>query len=61
VAEWVGASEGLGYLIIQSTYNFTTPLLYATMAVASLVAIAFYALVGLAEKLIVTWQPSSAP
>jgi NitT/TauT family transport system permease protein len=61
VAEWVGASKGLGYLIIQSTYNFTTPLLYATMAVASLVAIAFYALVGLLEKVTVTWQPPSVP
>lgn len=61
VAEWIGSSEGLGYLIIQATYNYSTPLLYATMVVASLLAVVFYALVGVAEKLIVTWEPESAP
>ncbi|GAB2680710.1 ABC transporter permease [Thalassiella azotivora] len=56
VAEWIGSQEGLGYLIIQATYNFNTPLLYATMAVASLMAVVFFALVGLAERLVVTWE-----
>lgn len=56
VAEWVGAEQGLGYLIIQSTYNFQTPLLYGAMIVASLFATIFFALIGLLERLVVTWE-----
>lgn len=56
VAEWIGADEGLGYLIITSTYNFQTSLLYATMIVASLFALALFALIGLAERLLVGWE-----
>jgi NitT/TauT family transport system permease protein len=56
VAEWVGANAGLGALIIESTYNFRTPLLYATMIVSSLLALVLFAAVSLAERLIVTWE-----
>lgn len=56
VAEWIGADKGLGYLIINATYNFQTPLLYSTMIVASLFALVLFALIGLAEKLVVTWE-----
>lgn len=56
VAEWIGSQEGLGYLIIQATYNFNTPLLYATMTVASIMAVLFFALIGLIERLVVTWE-----
>jgi NitT/TauT family transport system permease protein len=56
VAEWIGSQEGLGYLIIQATYNFNTPLLYATMTVASIMAVLFFGLVGLTERLVVTWE-----
>lgn len=59
VAEWIGAQEGLGYLIIQATYNFDTPFLYATMIMASLVAVVFFTIVSVLEKLIVTWSADS--
>ena len=29
VGEWIGATVGIGALIIQATYNFDSPLLYA--------------------------------
>lgn len=61
IAEWVGAEQGLGYLIIQSTYNFQTPLLYAAMVIASLFATVFFALVGLLERLVVTWETTEEP
>ena len=35
VAEWIGADTGLGYLIVISTFEFRTGLLYATTVVAS--------------------------
>lgn len=61
VAEWIGSQKGLGYLIIQATYNFNTPLLYATMTVASVMAVVFFAVIGLVERLVVTWDAEQAP
>jgi NitT/TauT family transport system permease protein len=55
IAEWIGSEEGLGALIVQATYNFRTPLLYATMVVASLLAILLVVVIEVAERLIVTW------
>ena len=42
VAEWIGSNKGLGYLILAATYDYRTPLLYATMAVASALALALF-------------------
>lgn len=55
IAEWIGSEEGLGALIVQATYNFRTPLLYATMVVASLLAILLVILIEVAERLLVRW------
>lgn len=60
VAEWIGAEKGLGYLIIQATYNFRVPLLWATMIVASIFATVFFAIIGIIEKLVVTWDAEEA-
>lgn len=60
VAEWIGSQEGLGYLIIQATYNFRVPLLWATMIVASILATVFFAVIGVIEKLVVTWDAEEA-
>lgn len=59
VAEWIGSQRGLGYMIIQATYNFDTPLLYATMIMASLVAVVFFSIVTIMERLVVTWSAES--
>ena len=61
VAEWIGSQKGLGYLIIQSTYNYDTPLLYSVMIVASLIAVALYAIVEIAERATVKWEPEDTP
>src|SRR5262249_6309855 len=60
VGEWIGADLGLGALIIEATHNFRSPLLYATIFVASGWAVAFFAVISLAERLIVTWKPGEA-
>lgn len=56
VAEWIGSQKGLGYLIIQATYNFRVPLLWATMILAAVFATLFFGLIGLVEKVFVTWD-----
>lgn len=57
IAEWIGSQAGLGYLIIVATYNFNTPLLYATMVFASAMALIFFSIVGLTERRLVSWKP----
>jgi NitT/TauT family transport system permease protein len=61
VAEWVGADTGLGYLIIVATFEFRTGLLYATTAVGSFLALAFFLAVVALEKAVVRWKPETLP
>lgn len=56
VAEWIGADVGLGYLIILSTFEFRTGLLYATTVIASLLALGLFLAVVLLERSIVRWR-----
>ncbi len=56
VAEWIGSNFGLGALIIEATYNFRSPLLYATVFTAALLAVCLFALVSIAEKRLIRWK-----
>ena len=58
IAEWIGSQQGLGYLIIQTTYSYDTPLLYVVMLTASILSITLFSIVATAERLIVRWQPA---
>jgi len=56
VAEWIGTNKGLGYLIVLTTYDFRTALLYAAMVVTSALALLFFFLVSILESLLVRWE-----
>lgn len=56
VAEWIGSNKGLGYLILAATYDYRTPLLYATMAVASALALALFGSISVLEHYFVPWR-----
>jgi NitT/TauT family transport system permease protein len=56
VAEWIGSNFGLGALIIEATYNFRSPLLYATVFVASGIAVTLFVIVSLVEHRVVRWK-----
>jgi NitT/TauT family transport system permease protein len=60
VGEWIGSTVGIGALIIQATYNFDSALLYATVIVGSSFSVLFFAVITLAERLVVRWQPPAA-
>lgn len=60
VAEWIGSSFGLGALIIEATYNFRSPLLYATVFTAALMAVTFFSLVSFAESRLIRWKAGNA-
>ncbi|SDR62512.1 NitT/TauT family transport system permease protein [Rhizobiales bacterium GAS191] len=59
VGEWIGSNYGIGALIIQATYAFDSALLYATVFVGSVFSVLFFMAIGLAERLVVRWQPAS--
>lgn len=54
-AEWVGASEGLGHLILILNNQTATAELFATVIVLALIGIALFALVSLIERLWLPW------
>ena len=53
VGEWAGADRGLGLLVNIARSLFDIPLLFATLLTIALLGIALYALVVLAERLLV--------
>ena len=55
IVEWISSDTGLGYMIINSTYQFNTPLLWASIVAASLLVLAAFGVVVLAERLLVPW------
>ncbi|TRL40239.1 ABC transporter permease [Rhizobium straminoryzae] len=59
VAEWIGSSYGLGALIIEATYNFRSPLLYATVVIAAALAVILFFVVAIVEKKVVRWKPGN--
>lgn len=56
VGEWIGATRGIGALIIQATYNFDSPLLYATIVVGSVFSASFFLVISWIERRVLTWD-----
>jgi len=60
VGEWIGATSGIGALIIQATYNFDSPLLYATIVVGSVFSATFFGVISWAEHRLLKWNVGHA-
>jgi NitT/TauT family transport system permease protein len=58
VGEWIGATTGIGALIIQATYNFDSALLYATIVVGSVFSAAFFGVISWLERYFLKWNVS---
>jgi NitT/TauT family transport system permease protein len=58
VGEFVGANEGLGYVIQQANGNLDTPMLFAGLLVMSLIGVVLFVLVEFAERLLLPWHAS---
>jgi putative hydroxymethylpyrimidine transport system permease protein len=54
--EWVGASSGLGHLILQDNAQLETARVFAAAFLLSAIALTLYGLLALAERRIVTWR-----
>jgi NitT/TauT family transport system permease protein len=57
VGEWIGATRGIGALIIQATYNFDSALLYSAIVMSAFLSGSFFLVIALLERWIVKWQP----
>ena len=58
VAEFIQAIEGLGWLILQSSYTLDMARLWSTVIVSSAIAVAFYSIVVLVERKVIPWHSS---
>jgi NitT/TauT family transport system permease protein len=56
--EFVGSDKGLGYLLVQASGNLNTALLFATLVVLSALAMVFFYLVEVLERISIPWHAS---
>jgi ABC-type nitrate/sulfonate/bicarbonate transport system permease component len=54
--EWAGADKGLGRLVLLGNNQLQTPRVYAGVVILTLMAVALFALVTLAERVAVPWR-----
>ena len=59
VGEFVGATQGLGYLIIVSSSHLETPTVFAAIAAAAAAGITMFYIIGGIERAVVFWQSES--
>ncbi len=58
--EWAGSSAGLGFVMLQSQPALETARIFAAVLILSLLALALYASVSMAERLVVPWEREAA-
>jgi putative hydroxymethylpyrimidine transport system permease protein len=59
--EWAGADEGLGRLVLLGNNQLQTPRVYAGIVLLTLMAVALFALVALAERVACPWNREARP
>lgn len=55
-SEYVGSTEGLGYLMTQLQSQFETGALFGAMALLTVIGVTLFAAVALAERLAIPWH-----
>jgi NitT/TauT family transport system permease protein len=58
VGEFVGADRGLGYLILLTSGQLQTPVMFAALFFLSLLGVVSFAIVQWAEKRLMPWHKS---
>jgi NitT/TauT family transport system permease protein len=61
IAEWVGASEGLGYRMTVANSNSETDLVFAAILTLAVVGVALFVLVRVVGDLVFPWQRKQQP
>lgn len=60
IGEWVGASSGLGFVMINADARIQTDLMFAALLILAVMAIALWTLVDRALKRLLYWVPESS-
>jgi putative hydroxymethylpyrimidine transport system permease protein len=61
IGEWVGASAGLGYLMMQQLARGQTALAFAALVVLGLIGLALYVIVDAGLRRAMPWIPQDGP
>jgi putative hydroxymethylpyrimidine transport system permease protein len=56
IGEWVGAQQGLGYLMIQANARLKVDLVFAAILWLSAMGLSLWVVVGFLEKRVITWK-----
>ena len=59
VGEWVGASAGLGYVMLQANGRSQTDMMFAALAILASMAMALWFLTDLLLRRMLPWQPDA--
>jgi putative hydroxymethylpyrimidine transport system permease protein len=57
LGEWVGASSGLGYVMINANARIQTALMFAALAILAAMTITLYVAVDASLRRLLTWAP----
>ncbi len=61
VGEWVGASAGLGYLMLHANARMQVDVMFAALATLAFMAVALYFSVDGLLRRALPWQPETSP
>lgn len=56
VGEFVGASKGIGYVILVSSYHLETTTMFAAIIMSALAGVLFFWLISVLEKKFIFWE-----
>ncbi len=59
VGEFIGAQEGLGYLLLQTNYNFDIAGMFAVLVMLSLMGMAAHSIIRLVQRRVAFWAEES--
>ena len=59
IGEWVGASAGLGYVMLNANARIQTDVMFAALFVLALMTILLWALVDGALRRLLRWSPDT--
>jgi len=57
LGEWVGASSGLGYVMINANARIETDLMFAALVILAVMTISLYMLVDFSLRRLLVWAP----
>ena len=60
LAEWVGASQGLGIFMLRATNSFRTDWVFVSIAITAILSLLLFALVSIIERATLRWYYSAA-